>query len=110
MTKNILLSLLMLFMSIGLLAQAAPVTQQEAQQAATKFLLSKQIAGNNIKPATLSVNKLKGSNQAAFYIFNVGDNQGFVVVAGDYPWLQRRGLLRRGKGSFEHEELAQRVC
>ncbi len=83
MTKNRLFSLLMFFLGLGLLAQAAPVTQQEAQQAAAKFLLSKQIASNNIKPATLSVNKLKGSNQAAFYIFNVGDNQGFVVVAGD---------------------------
>ncbi len=83
MTKNRLFSLLMFFLGLGLLAQAAPVTQQEAQQAAAKFLLSKQIASNNIKPASLSVNKLKGSNQAAFYIFNVGDNQGFVVVAGD---------------------------
>lgn len=83
MAKNRILSLLMLCLSLGLLAQAAPVTLQQAQQEAVGFLKNKQIANRNITPVALSNNMMKAGNQNAYYIFNIGDNQGFVIVAGD---------------------------
>ena len=83
MTKNRIFGLLMLFLSMGLLAQAAPITQDQARKEASSFLLNKQISNRSLKPVALSNSMLKAGNQAAFYIFNVGNNQGFVIVSGD---------------------------
>ena len=84
MAKNKLFVLLMLCMSVGLLAQAAPITQGQAQQEAAKFLLSKQKA-NNLKFAAKGLQTVKAAttDDAAYYVFNIGSNQGFVIVAGD---------------------------
>ena len=83
MTKNRISGLLMLFLSMGLLAQAAPITQDQARKEASSFLLNKQISNRSLNPVALSNSMLKAGNQAAFYIFNVGNNQGFVIVSGD---------------------------
>ncbi len=83
MTKNRILGLLMFFLSIGLLAQAAPITQNQARKEASSFLSKKHIADNSLSPVALSNSMMKSGNQAAFYIFNVGNNQGFVIVSGD---------------------------
>ena len=84
MVKNRLFVLLLLCMSIGLLAQAAPITQQQAQQEAINFLKSKQ-KNNNLKFASKGNSSVKAEStgEAAYYVFNIGDNQGFVIVAGD---------------------------
>ena len=85
MTKKRLFVLLMLCMSIGLLAQAAPITQQQAQQEATSFLRSKQKTNSNLRFAAKGNPSIQAaaSSDAAYYIFNIGNNQGFVIVAGD---------------------------
>ena len=83
MAKNRILGLLMLFLSIGLLAQAAPITQDQARKEASSFLLKKQISNHSLRPVALSNKMLKAGNLEAFYIFNVGNNQGFVIVSGD---------------------------
>lgn len=41
MAKNRIFGLLMLFLSMGLLAQAAPITQDQARKEASSFLLNK---------------------------------------------------------------------
>ncbi len=82
MAKNRLLLLLMLCMSVGLLAQAAPITQQQAQQEAQKFLLDKKMT-NSVTLASKANKKLKAATSAAYYVFNVGNNQGWVIVSGD---------------------------
>ena len=84
MTKTRIFGLLMLFLGIGLLAQAAPITQDQARKEASSFLLKKQITNPDLKLAARSTKTLKaGSNQAAYYVYNVGNNQGFVIVSGD---------------------------
>ena len=85
MAKNRLFVLLMLLMSVGLLAQAAPVTQEQARQEASRFLLNKQKSNHSLKFATKGNKTLEAaaSNEAAYYVFNIGNNQGFVIVAGD---------------------------
>ena len=84
MTKTRIFGLLMLFLGIGLLAQAAPITQEQARKEASSFLLKKQITNPDLKLAARSTKTLKaGSNQAAYYVYNVGNNQGFVIVSGD---------------------------
>ncbi len=83
MAKNRFFGLLMLLLGIGLLAQAAPISQDQARKEALSFLLNKQISNRSLKPVALSNRMLKAGNQAAFYIFNVGNNQGFIIVSGD---------------------------
>lgn len=83
MTKNRLLALLVLCMGVGLLAQAAPITQQQAQQEAAKFLLNKQKNSSNIVLAAKANKKTKAATTAAYYVFNVGNKQGWIIVSGD---------------------------
>ncbi|MBQ3325525.1 MAG: C10 family peptidase [Muribaculaceae bacterium] len=83
MTNNKFIAILMLFMSMAFIANAASITLEQAQQQAAQFVLNKQISNRNLKPVALSNSMLKAGNQAAFYIFNVGNNQGFVIVSGD---------------------------
>ncbi|MBQ5465674.1 MAG: hypothetical protein IIT60_00335, partial [Muribaculaceae bacterium] len=61
MAKNRLFVLLMLLMSVGLLAQAAPITQQQAQQEAINFLKSKQ-KNNNLKFASKGNSSVKAES------------------------------------------------
>ena len=85
MAKNRLSVLLMLIMSAVLLAQAAPVTQEQAKQEATRFLLNKQKTNGNLKFAASGNKQLKeaGTSEAAYYVFNIGANEGFVIVSAD---------------------------
>ena len=64
-------------------AIAAPITQNQAQQAAVSFL-SKHHPGKvtQLKPVNNHKFKSSGAN-ASFYIFNATGNQGFVIVSGD---------------------------
>ncbi|MBR6488941.1 MAG: C10 family peptidase [Muribaculaceae bacterium] len=70
-------------MGLGLLAQAAPVTQEKAQQEVSKFLLSKQKTSSNIVLASKAYKKTKAATTAAYYVFNIGNKQGWVIVSGD---------------------------
>ena len=75
-----------LFLASLLLAAtaiAAPITQNQAQQAAVSFL-SKHHPGKvtQLKPVNNHKFKSSGAN-ASFYIFNATGNQGFVIVSGD---------------------------
>ncbi len=84
MTKNRLFVLLLLCMSLGLVAQAAPVTLEQAQQEAASFVLKKQKAQRTLKIASQANGMMKASTaSAAYYVFNIGNNQGFVIVSGD---------------------------
>ncbi|MBQ5508815.1 MAG: Spi family protease inhibitor, partial [Muribaculaceae bacterium] len=84
MTNNRLFVLLLLCMSLGLVAQAAPVTLEQAQQEAASFVLKKQKAQRTLKIASQANGMMKASTaSAAYYVFNIGNNQGFVIVSGD---------------------------
>ena len=64
-------------------AIAAPITQNQAQQAAASFL-SKHHPGKVTQLTPVNNHKFKASGaNAAFYIFNATGNQGFVIVSGD---------------------------
>ena len=87
MTSKRFIALLVLCMSLGVAMNAAPVTLEQAQQAATSFVLKKQMPSRSLRVATTAPKKLKSSDagdaSAAFYVFNIGENQGFVIVSGD---------------------------
>lgn len=78
MRKIYLLIIFVLF-ALGLSAQ--PVSEQEALQKAQRFLQGKNIV-SPAKARSLS----RGMNGAPYkhlYLFNIEDNGGFVIVAGD---------------------------
>lgn len=87
MTSNRLIATLVLCMSVAVITSAAPVTREQAQQEAASFVLSKHKASSSLKMAAQAPKQLQAatasSNDAAYYVFNIGNNQGFVIVSGD---------------------------
>ena len=64
-------------------AIAAPISQNQAQQAAASFL-SQHHPGKVTKLTPVTSTKFRASgDNASFYIFNASREQGFVIVSGD---------------------------
>ena len=82
MRRLLLMSYLML---AGLILQAAPITKEQAKEAAAKFLNQKkgtaQARSRDMRPVSLT--ETEGATSEAFYIFNVGKAEGFVIVSND---------------------------
>ena len=62
---------------------ANPITSQQAMQNALSFLGNKGISNNRstLRLATPSLTEAKATS--AYYVFNIGNNEGFVIAAGD---------------------------
>jgi hypothetical protein len=80
--KRQVLSILGLFVCI--IAFAVPISRMQAQQKAKAFLL----ANGRSEAVALSLSmkqtrRTATDEQAYYYVFNVGEQQGFVVVSGD---------------------------
>ncbi len=77
--------MLLLCLSVTFSSFAATITQEQAKQEAANFLLNKQNANSRLKFVNQGNKKLQAVNttDAAYYVFNIGENQGFVIVAGD---------------------------
>lgn len=70
----------------GLTAMAAHVTPTQAEQAARAFLnkQSVQPKGKGLRLARRQALSMTGTqDRTAFYVFNVGQDEGFVMVSGD---------------------------
>ena len=76
------ISLLLLTMSVmfGVTAYASPITSQQAQQNALEFLKKK---GKTIDKSVLRDVSSKGATTQSYYVFNIGNNDGYVIAAGD---------------------------
>ena len=85
MSKNRILAVLMLLVSFGLIAQASPITLEQAQQEAAAFVMQKHQSAPSLKMAARAAKQLKNvaTGDAAYYVFNIGEKQGFVIVSGD---------------------------
>ncbi len=77
--KLFLLVNLLLFAAV---IQAVPVSKSEAQKKAQQFISGKIAAarGTNVSTPDLQFEAADGDN---YYVFNVGQHQGFVIVSGD---------------------------
>ena len=74
---------LLLICVIGALQLAAePITQQQAQQNVQTFLESKGLA-TKASALRLSKPKFTSTDIEYYYVFNIGDNDGYVIAAGD---------------------------
>ena len=81
--KRILLSVLCL--AVTMWAGADPVTVEQAAQQASQFMKQRSAAsGQHRAPSQLAVVQApQQQNTTAYYAFNVGDNDGFVLVSAD---------------------------
>ena len=79
-----------LFLSLCLLAavgslMAGPVDQQKAQKLGAKFLSTTAISQKNadiqLNLVSVAIDMQRGSTD--YYVFNVKDGEGFVIIAGD---------------------------
>ena len=93
-----LITTLLLCAFVGITASASQITEQQALQVAAKY------ADIDIKSHPQRM-KAAGKQQktAAYYAFNIGDNEGFVIVSGDDSLTELVGYS--DSGSFEPENM-----
>ena len=80
--KKILFAFCML---LTLSSLAAPVSKEKAMEEASAFIIKKNPAGarKQIRLATRASRLSEASEATGYYVFNIGDNGGFVIVSGD---------------------------
>lgn len=92
-------SLSLLLLLICMIAAATPITQKKAQVKAADF------AQNRFAPkgvvARLAHTVKDGEGDKAFYVFNIGQKQGFVMVAVDDAADDIIGYSDRGEFDYE---------
>ena len=81
MRKGIIFWLLLL----PIVLMAAPVTQEQAMQKARVFVNghSRMAQGGKLKVARAPLKLQSAQTTASYYVFNVGERQGFVIASGD---------------------------
>ena len=97
---------ILLFLSVSLFGslQAGVVTEQQALQKAEQFLKGKKIKS---RAATRSEKKSAAFFDNAFYVFNVDNNGGFVIIAGDDTVDPVIGYATEGK--FDGSDLPKNM-
>lgn len=80
--KKRTLALVGLSTVLALLTWASPVDVSQARNAAAAFVQQKQ-ATLRTSGASTSTTLQTAANTGYYYVFNVGDNNGFVIVSGD---------------------------
>jgi hypothetical protein len=79
--KKLLLSLCLLAALSSLMA--GPVDQQKAQKLGAKFLSTTAVSQKNADIQLHLVSAALDRNAVDYYVFNVSNGEGFVIVAGD---------------------------
>ena len=92
--RRLLLSLLGAIVSIAI-AHAGKVTEQQALQKARQFITEKQFMTAKAKARGQEV-KMQTLVKDGYYIFNVDNNGGFVIIAGDDRMPEVLGYAHKG--------------
>ncbi len=90
------LTLLLLGFFVSLISFAGEVTEQEALQKAQQFMQGKQFKQKNLRRASS-----KNIENKAYYVFNVENNGGFVIVAGDDRMTEILGYSDKGNVNLD---------
>jgi len=84
-TRTLSAALMMMFGAVA--AQAKAVDENTARQVGANFLISKGVAGVNssadLLTAYVASGKINGVSVADYYVFNVQNGNGFVIIAAD---------------------------
>ena len=103
--KRLLIAIIVCLMTVWS-SQANPISREQAKQKAEQFLKDK--SGQKRLSAVTSQKRLapkKGAATApdAYYVFDRGENGGFVIVSGDDQTIDVLGYC--DNGSFDYEQL-----
>lgn len=99
---------LFLVLMLTVVAFAAPRSAQQALQEARNFLSSKNLqVATSLQLAHKSPRKVGASSDASYYVFNMGDDKGFVIVSGDDRTPTILGYS--DKGSFDMNNLPSNI-
>ena len=93
-----------LLVAIPVLASAAPVARQQAQEIARQFMIEKGMTTENAEMAFKAPRRGQVADENAYYyVFNAPRNQGYVIVSGDDRTAEVLGYSY--KGSFDESRL-----
>ena len=108
MRKKVLFTLTVLLAAVVQLT-AAPVTKAEASEMAEAFLMAKGIAveGNLTLAQSPKRNLPSRDGSAYYYVFNNGEDGGFVIMSGDDR--TRQVLAYSDEGTFDMNLLGENV-
>ena len=96
---------LAILLIITLYTAASPITQKEALQKARSFVGSHQHKANvKLKMAYTSSDKEEGAN---YYIYNIGQHEGFVVVSGHDNTDVILGYT--DQGDFDYDQMPENM-
>lgn len=87
--------LIITMFAIGMMTKAGEITEQQALQKAQQFMKGKHFKKNALSRAHQREVLSKG-----YYIFNVEDNSGFIIVAGDDRMPDILGYAENGNLDF----------
>ena len=97
---------LLLCLTIALPMQANPISREEARQKAEQFLKDKQ-GQKHLKAVTnqrrLAPRRTANTAPDPYYVFDRGDNEGFVIVSGDDQTISVLGYT--DSGSFDYGQM-----
>ena len=80
MTRKLIL---LLALMLPLVASAGHLTEEQAKSEALAFVQQKQGLPMSLKVAKKAQRYAASPSDALYYVFNVGNNNGFVIVSGD---------------------------
>lgn len=81
MKKTLLFLIVYLTTMLGV--NAAPIGRQQAQAIARDFMAERGIHVGKLRSSAEKIAKVKTDGTQPFYVFNNGQNEGFVIVSGD---------------------------
>lgn len=95
------------FLLICLVSQAGPVSRWQALQEAKSFLATKGVEMKSLEVAHRAPRKANAqeSESSYYYVFNAGNDQGFVIVSGDDRTEKILGYS--DSGSFDEENMPE---
>lgn len=109
MKKYIVLTMMLV---LSVVAGAESITRQQAEQLARQFITKQGMYGtlSQAEPHQARARALlKGSSQdGCYYVFNIGTNEGFVIVSGDDRSPAILGYS--DKGGFDMDHLPSNVA
>ena len=93
-----------LLVALPVLASAAPVTRQQAQEVARQFMIEKGMTTETAEMAFKAPRRGQVADENAYYyVFNAPRNRGYVIVSGDDRTAEVLGYSY--KGSFDESRL-----
>lgn len=97
------LLLLLVLLSVGSIAQGNPVSLEKARQIALNYIKGNSAKSPRMQAKVADVIKSAQLSTDAYFVFNVGKNNGFVIVAADdkAPIV----LGHSQKGTFDEKNL-----